>query len=411
MKGRREHYVPQFYLKNFGGRLHLYDKSDRKIHPHVKPKDIAFGRNFYVKPDDNDAAERVEGALGRPESVASTVISNIIRAESLAGLSRDDWGILCEFTALQFARTPEFRNRRRETIQDLLDGLVERMGVTDYRIVEKGEYAGPTHLASMRDFVEQVRYLIQMRVRLFRNDTGIPLWTSDNPVVRYNGLTGKLGMGSPGVQFYLPLTPKLLLLFYDDTYSNLLNDEAGTADVSEARRAWERKRIIPKTAGMDKADAIRANRMQTLFSTRFVYSSKPDFDMMDEFLGQGRSGLIDGDHPLRNNLQNALLRYRTAVRDADMRRSFLVLYDSLRLVTNIGWPWNGDGEEFDDSVRKLADDPELPVDSVRRFYNRIKSGGPDSHADEAHMAKQIKELRRIVAKAMLRRIDESRTLP
>ena len=413
MTGRKEHYVPQFYLKNFGDRIYLYDKSDRKIHPST-PKDIAFERNFYVKPDDNDAAERVEHALGQFEGVASTVISNIIRAESLAGLSRDDWSILYVFVMLQFARTPEFRNRRREDLQYMLDWFVEQLGVTDFHFVEKEEDAGPIHFGSMLDFIKLAPYLIQMRVRLLKNDTGIPLWTSDNPVVCYNGLTGKLGVDSPGVEFYLPLTPKLLLMFYDDTYFNLLDDKAGTADVSEARRTWERKRIISKTACMNRAYAIHANRLQTVFSTRFVYSNKPDFDMMDEFLeflAQGAPGLLDRAHPLRHNLQNALRRYRTAVRDADMRRSFLVLYDSLRLVTNIGWPGNGDGEEFDDSVRKLAEDPELPIDSVRRFYNRIKSGGPDSHADEAHMAKQIKELRRIVAKVMLCRIDESRAQP
>ena len=395
-----------FYLKNFGERIYLYYKQTNKISPST-PKEVAFQRNFYAY--SNDTALKLEEAMAQFEGKASTVISDIIRTESIAELSNEARATLCAFAAFQSVRTPEFRNSRYYTIQSMLDELVRQMGVTDWRIVEDSKSA---HLASIPDGVDTVGlHLSQMGTCLIKNNTDVPLWTSDNPIVRYNGLTGKLGAGSPGVQFYLPLSPKLLLMFYDGTYIDLLNDAAGDAGIAK-RRVWERKQTVLETVNMDKASVIRANRLQTIYSTGSIYSNKPDFDMIEEFLGQGWSGLLDGAHPLRSNLQNALWWYREGVYATDMRRAFMVLYDSLRMVTNIGGIWDEDEEAFDNNVRKLADDPELPIDEVRQFYNRIKSNEhPDSHVNDAQMAKQIKKLRRIVAKAMLRRIDESRTWP
>ena len=419
MKGMKEHYVPQFYLKNFGDQIYLYDKQTRKVSQST-PRDVAFQRGFYVD-SGNDAASKLEGAMSQFEGSASMVISNIIRTESVAGLSDTDRATLCDFVAFQFARTPEFRDRRREMVQSMLDGLVRQMEITDWHIKEKEENAGPVHLASMLDYVNWARpYLLQMRVCLLKNDTDIPLWTSDNPVVRHNDLTGKLGLGSPGVQFHLPLTPKLLLCFYDGTYIDLLDDAAGDVGDSEERRILARS--IQETVNVEKAGAIHTNQLQTMFSTRFVFSNKRCFHMMDAFLeasgdynkrhvfhSLSEPGAISRVDVLGHNLQNALWQYLAARQDADIRRAFVNLYVSLEIATNLGGIGDANGEEFDASVRKLTGDPVAPIDKLRRLYYNIKRNGHhDLHADEALVVKQVKVLRQMAAKVMLRRLDELR---
>ena len=232
----------------------------------------------------SDAASKLEDAMSQFEGNANTVMSNIIRTESIAGLSNADRTTLCEFVAFQFSRTPEFKQCRCDMRQYVLDSLVRQMGVTDWHLKVKEEYVKPLHLTSMFDYVDRaVRYFLRMKVCLLKNNTDIPLWTSDNPVVHHNDLTDKLGLGSPGVQFNLPLTPNLLLLFYDGMYIDLLDAVAKHAGFSKERRIMARNNI-PETVSMEMSSVIHANHLQTKFSTRFIFSNKPRFPMMKAFL-------------------------------------------------------------------------------------------------------------------------------
>ena len=282
MGGIKAHYVPKFYLKNFGDRIYLYDKQARKSRPSA-PQNVALQPDFYVD-SDSDAASKLEDTMSQFEGNANTVMANIIQTESIAELSNTDKMTLCEFVAFQFSRTPEFRQGRYDMRQHVLDSLGRQTGVTDWRLKVKEEYVKPLHLTSMFDYVDRaVRYFLQMKVCLLKNNTNMPLWTSDNPVVRHNDLTDKLGLGSPGVQFNLPLTPKLLLFFYDDAYINLLDAAAQDAGVSKERRILACNNIL-ETVNMEKANVIHANHLQTKFSTRFIFSNKRRFPMMKAFL-------------------------------------------------------------------------------------------------------------------------------
>ena len=267
------------------------------------------------------------------EGKASTVISNIIKTEDIAGLSNTDRATLCTFVAFQFVRTPEYRDWKHGMEQSLLDALVKQMEITDWHFEVPENYVRSMHLESMPDYVDMaVPYLLRMRVCLLKNDTDIPLWTSDNPVVCHNDLTGKIGLSSPGVQFYLPLTPRLLLWFYDGMYIDLLDDVAAHAGVSEEHRIRIRNNI-PEMDSMEKANVIHANQLQTMFSTRFIFSNNSRFHMMKAFLeanegykkrhifhSPGEPSTISRVDLLSHNLQHALWRYQAAMRDTDMRR-------------------------------------------------------------------------------------------
>lgn len=427
MKGIKEHYVPQCYLKNFGDQIYLYDKQTRKVSQST-PQNVAFQRNFYA--DSNDVASKLEYEMGQFEGDACAVLSDIIKAESITGLSDTDRAVLYLFVAFQFARTPEFRDWRHDMVQSVI-GVLKQMGITDRRIEEYEERAKLVHLASMLDYVGLAGpHLLQMRVCLLKNDTDIPLWTSDNPVVRDNDLTDKLGLGSPGVQFCLPLSPKFLLLFYDDTYIDLMDDEAADAGVSEEHRAWVR-RNIPETADMMKQQVIRANHLQTRFSTRFVFSNESCFDMIEKFLdaddgykkrhvfhgtgGDDAAGNIENDLGMsragvvNHNLQNALWWYRKAKRETDTHRAFMHLCTSLEMLTHHGWDEDVEGKGFDDRVRKLTGDPALSLDRFRQIYDSIRRNGhPDPQADGTRMAEDVEALNRIAAKAIRGRLEELR---
>ena len=381
----------------------------------------------------------LEKALGQLEGDANTVISKIITTERIDGLSDAEKEMIYAFIALQYARTPEFRNQQHDHIQNFFDKLLEKYGVMDYGIRQKKEHAGRIHFAHMLYFVTHAGpYFQQMEGCLLMNDTDMPLWTSDNPVIRHNDLTGKLGIGSPGIQFFLPLTPNLLFWLYDRTYIDILADVDYNAGVSEKHPASACNNI-PKTLPMEKANVIHHNYLQTKLSTRFIFSNTPRFRMMKAFLdangdykmqrvikygrmanqwqdgsvtkGDGwecrDSWVIEGVRGLLDNLQNALWHYRDAVRDPGICSKFAGIYDSLEEATNICGAGDTEGDEFIHNVRNLVGDPKIPVNELRILYNRIMSNKrQDLHIDMVDVAKQVEYLQRIARTAMLRRSVE-----
>lgn len=65
MKQKRHHYVPQFYLRNFGNGFYCMDKTNQKVFP-TNPQDVAVEAGFY-----GSAAEdivTIEEALGNMET-------------------------------------------------------------------------------------------------------------------------------------------------------------------------------------------------------------------------------------------------------------------------------------------------------------------------------------------------------
>lgn len=99
---------------------------------------------------------------------------------------------------------------------------------------------------------------------VLRNTTGIPLWTSDNPISIYNeyGGEGNLGIVSPGVEIRLPLTTNLLLFSYDPNTNPPLKNGS------------------KMTSAMVKT----ANQYQLRSATRFIYSFSDDFDLASKYL-------------------------------------------------------------------------------------------------------------------------------
>lgn len=68
-----------------------------------------------------------------------------------------------------------------------------------------------------------IKRTFDLKVKLLINTTVTPFITSDHPVIRYNQFLemrrhpgGNAGLAAKGLQVFLPLSPKHMLLFYDD---------------------------------------------------------------------------------------------------------------------------------------------------------------------------------------------------
>ena len=281
----KSHFVPKFYLENFGETIHVYDKMNESSFQ-TNAKNIGYEKNIYGKPDENNKHE-LEFAMSRLESKANVAILEVIQNESFSSLSDENKDALCGFTALQYLRTQEARLRITELKEKVINEIAKHMGVTDWKVKVTEEGKTASHLNMMKDYLPIANVLRNMNVTILKNETDKPLWSSDNPVTLHNETEqfpwGNLGLASKGIEIHLPLSPTIGVAFLDpSTYPKL--------DI----------------LSVDDQIVIRENHLQTMWSTRFVYSNTNEFDMMNNYLhsepeikNPGKQRISPGIHEMK----------------------------------------------------------------------------------------------------------------
>lgn len=364
-------------------RIYQYDKRERTTRP-TTPDNTALGDNFYTLTD-ADASD-MENRLSGLEGDASSVIKHIINTESLQGLSNSDRVALLGFLALQTVRTPQFRNAvvgHQQHFFQALGGLrfLSNANVDPPENIPKTEQTITSHAKSMRGGFEFVlECLGRMAATVFRNDTCIPFWTSDNPVVRHNDIYGGSRPDNLGAQIDLPLSPRIMLTLYDPTYDELVRSASyGIYTYGRDARVCVKENVIYQ------------NQLQFESATRFVYSNRSFFpyakafqDMKEmessavntkQLVGKGwkeTTATTDRVDVWGTNLRNVLYWYNVAKLEPNVRERFARLYDMLFDAANVAFS-GGEGKELDDLVRRLAGEPNAPMGEWRLLREQMRS--------------------------------------
>ena len=221
-ENKKQHYIPQFYLKNFSEdqkQLWIYVLKSEQCQ--LSPiKSTCQGTYFYGKDPEYEAA------FAESEQKHSKVIKKIIENESIESLKEKDLFDLYWFLLLQSARTKESKN--------VADNFVEFFAETYFKPYLKSqneikEYT-PEEIDSIKiKMPEFYKYniaismystigLLDLKTILLKNKPENPFISSDAPVVKNNYLKLKgynlIGILSPGLQILCPLNSKLALLLY-----------------------------------------------------------------------------------------------------------------------------------------------------------------------------------------------------
>lgn len=262
----RSHFVPQFYLRNFGKKIYFYDKTTREI-KESHPENLALKKNFYG-PVSKDMSGTIESAMSDLEGKASAVIKKIIDTLEYSNLSEKEKHNFCSFVALQCLRTAETRIRTIQLYKKVFDEITKGLKINDVKIRYTKEGEIRAHLNLMGEFKPTATVLGKMGIRVWSNATEIPLWTSDNPVHLHNQYDqfpfGSLGILSKGIEVHVPLSPTVKVIFFDPiTY---------------------KKEIVPEFVPMEESNVINSNYLQTLYSTRFMFSNTDKFFLVNEYL-------------------------------------------------------------------------------------------------------------------------------
>ncbi len=271
-----QHYVPQFYLRNFANKddstyfTNCFDKVTKKSFP-VNIDTIAAEKYFYD--DENDTNQTFERKLGKMEAIFNEAYVKLLKQEDIAVLSVDERRAIAYFIMLQEIRTKEFR----EMIRDMIKQLGERLSretlskelKEQIESVSKESYPKEVQLDFLAENLPELADILNnMKWVLLVNGTPIPYWTSDHPVSRHNpndlSPYGNLGLRSPGIEIYFPLSTKLATMICDPRWLG---------------------RVFPsKFKVTNEQNVIFQNDLQVWTSTRHILSADKEFSLAQKRL-------------------------------------------------------------------------------------------------------------------------------
>lgn len=270
------HYVPRFYLRYFcdsSDRLWVWDKMSRKVYQ-TSPNGVAAQTHFYRVPEFIGSEVDplfLEKGLSALEGDAAAILDQCV--EQLASsaaferieMSDDDRWTLSSFLAVQFLRTAEQR--------DILSLFVEQSGSYKDVISDDEKINLHAQMLCSGGLVESIGDRIFESIWIYaRNQTGTPLWTSDNPVAFKTGdnrrwLKGP-GILSSGSYVVFPLTPEYVLYCKEPKHWSAIQKLDST---------------LSPVALTDEM-VQHENSGQIFMATRHVIASVEEFSWADEFV-------------------------------------------------------------------------------------------------------------------------------
>ncbi len=221
MHAKLQHYVPQFYLRNFATKAkkgHLiccFDKTTLKV---FKPniKNVAGQTKFYDFTDSSGVEVSIDESFSDIEAVTSRALQSLIENPRISTLLPHK-KILAQFFAIQDSRTQVFRDAQNDLVKD----INQRLGKDGFSLPiptkdEEKEFQARFLIDTAADIAN---VLLGMKWILLMNKTNKPFWTSDNPIFKHNpiksDLRGNLGLMCEGIQVHIPISPQLVIVICD----------------------------------------------------------------------------------------------------------------------------------------------------------------------------------------------------
>jgi len=226
---KNQHYVPQCLLKFFSWE----DKRERRTNIFDIPRDsfrysqaiknICSQNYFYDK--DNEVENLLSEIIETP---AAPLISSIINRDTKVLELPENWMRLLIFVSTLLSRTPKAIDKMDSIIQTNIQSfsreLLRLNGMdtqnADGVRLKINDESSLISLLTLQGYYASI-LLTDLKFHLAINKTDLDFFISDHPVFMYNWLyrnlnhPGVSSIGARGLQLFLPLSPQLILCFYD----------------------------------------------------------------------------------------------------------------------------------------------------------------------------------------------------
>lgn len=214
----KHHFVPRFYLKAFASaekRINIYNLHHNKAIQNGSLRDQCYKDRFY-------GDDELEQTLGVIEGYTAPVLSQIIQESSLPRKGTEEQLLLRLFVVLQLGRTSQAANRSTEMVNKLMHNVAKDFDLEDYDPDDlRFSFENPVLLPLSTAMEFGPNAISDLEINLVIAEEHQSFFTSDNPVILYNQYCegakdiGTTGLLNRGIQIFLPLSPKHMLIFYD----------------------------------------------------------------------------------------------------------------------------------------------------------------------------------------------------
>jgi len=299
---KNQHYVPQFLLRNFSTgnkkRVFTFDKSNGKQFL-SSTRNLASETKFYdVELDGKQLS--FDPFLTRMEASVSGIIKSVVKRESLVHLTEKDRVSLSLFSAVQQLRVKGTRQRMASINNGIRRVLAER-GIEPGDVVPEmtPEDIKRQSIAQISEAKQTAKHFHDKSWILYRAPKQSPFITSDNPIVLHNlaMLPEHRGSGltSPGVEVHFPISKRLSICFLcPSTERALFRGLAQVKQIGQFCKAFPIKIAPMKEIAdaiskgtvleLNRDNVMHQNSLQVLYSSRFLFSSTDNFDLVKDML-------------------------------------------------------------------------------------------------------------------------------
>lgn len=221
-----QHFVPQFYLRYFSinneeKQIGLYNQKNELYVTSTTIRKQAKKKFFYGK----DGI--IEDWLGEIENLIAPLLAKIHSEESLPEFETPEHVDLIFFLILLDLRNPIRKKLLEESTQKIKNRLLEKNPENKnseiYKQIEEYEKTDDGFIRTLVEAKDTIPMCMDLKFKLLKNTTNKSFIISDNPLIKYNQflekrkweLASHTGFATIGLQMFLPISSKHMLVVYD----------------------------------------------------------------------------------------------------------------------------------------------------------------------------------------------------
>lgn len=241
-KKKKQHYVPKTLLKRFSvdKKCYVYNLKTNEISSNPFSYDNQCYTDYMYGKDLS-----IEDQLGIIENDFARVLDSVILNNQLP-TEIEKLRIVSRYIILQWLRTEKsidrFQSSVKSTIQSIMPAVFSyhKINYNDHAIEKFGEEYTRTHFPRQKIAINNIGVaqsedldVSDLTLCILNNNTDLDLVVSDDLVVIGNDYQPVYGLGAKcaGVYFFMPISPNLMLLLYDDKMYKKVKNELTLSEV------------------------------------------------------------------------------------------------------------------------------------------------------------------------------------
>jgi hypothetical protein len=286
---RKHHTVPQYLLRQFsvdqeGRQVHVFDKTTGESRLQAIA-DTGAERDFN-QVEIQGRRINFESAFRGIDDVGAAVLRHLV-ASSAPTIDPETLSALPAIVASQLLRTKLRRTTPVEMGRQLAEQC-ERAGIELNAAITDGDARRMSLIGLLRG--ENVANALAPKDVILLEAREGSFWLSDNPVVLYNTFPyGEIGLVSPGVELYFPISPKRALAFMCPSIGKQIRESMDPDHPRQRLLDPMYERMLDAIDNRGTLDVPAEyvnflNELQVRQSSRFLYSATIDFSLARKVL-------------------------------------------------------------------------------------------------------------------------------